>query len=201
MDELILLAVMALVILLAVPVCIIILFLRTGAQKDRIQRLEAEFARQARALATMATGPQPTTTGAEILQAEGIPEPVAIQPAPAPDPVPADIAADTAKTESQTSAWDRAVGKKPTASMRVTGEADPVLTAAADPVVRAPAEPDAIVRLTAWLKANWIYAVSAASLGLAGIFFVQYGMERGLLPPALRVTMGILFGLALVAAG
>jgi uncharacterized membrane protein len=200
-DELAFLAILALVILLAVPVCIIILFLRTGAQKDRIQRLEAEVARQARALTTMTSAAQATTTGSEILQTKAIPEPDAIQPAPNPDPVPADIAADTAKTEPQTSAWDRAVGKQPASSMRVTGEADPVLTAAADPGVRAPAEPDAIMRLTAWLKANWIYAVSAASLGLAGIFFVQYGMERGLLPPALRVTMGILFGLALVAAG
>jgi uncharacterized membrane protein len=52
-----------------------------------------------------------------------------------------------------------------------------------------------------WLRDNWVYAVSALSLALAGIFFVQYGVEKGLLPPALRVTMAILFGMALVVAG
>ncbi len=52
-----------------------------------------------------------------------------------------------------------------------------------------------------WLRATWIYVVAAASLGLAGIFFVQYGMERGLLPPGLRVLAAILFGLALIGAG
>ncbi|WP_461306909.1 DUF2339 domain-containing protein, partial [Albidovulum sp.] len=39
------------------------------------------------------------------------------------------------------------------------------------------------------------------SLALAGIFFVQYGIERGLLPPAARVAAAILFGAALIVAG
>lgn len=51
-----------------------------------------------------------------------------------------------------------------------------------------------------WIKENWFYAVSAASLGLAGIFFVQYGIENGLLPPAARVAAAALFGLALLGA-
>lgn len=52
-----------------------------------------------------------------------------------------------------------------------------------------------------WLKANWVYAISALSLAFAGVFFVQYGMEKGLLPPPARVAMALLFGLALVAVG
>ncbi|PKN55935.1 MAG: DUF2339 domain-containing protein, partial [Deltaproteobacteria bacterium HGW-Deltaproteobacteria-14] len=55
--------------------------------------------------------------------------------------------------------------------------------------------------LARWLAANWVYAVSALSLALAGIFFVQYGIEAGLLPPAARVGAAILFGLALIGAG
>ena len=39
------------------------------------------------------------------------------------------------------------------------------------------------------------------SLAFAGVFFVQYGVENGLLPPAVRVAMALLFGAALVAAG
>ena len=61
--------------------------------------------------------------------------------------------------------------------------------------------PDRFAALARWLRDNWVYAVSAASLGLAGIFFVQYGVERGLLPPGLRVLAALVFGAGLVAAG
>ena len=55
--------------------------------------------------------------------------------------------------------------------------------------------------LSDWLKANWVYAVSAVSLAAAGLFFVQYGIEAGLLPPPARVVAALAFGLALVVAG
>ena len=55
--------------------------------------------------------------------------------------------------------------------------------------------------LGVWLAANWIYVVAAVSLSLAGIFLLQYGIEKGLLPPAMRVAIAILFGAALVASG
>ena len=68
-----------------------------------------------------------------------------------------------------------------------------------------PREPSAtsvlIDRLVAWLKENWFYAVSGLSLALAGIFLVQYGVERGLLPPPLRILAALLLGAALVAGG
>lgn len=61
--------------------------------------------------------------------------------------------------------------------------------------------PDRASALSQWLTANWVYVVSAASLALAGVFFVQYGMEHGLLPPGLRVVFGLAFGAALVGVG
>ncbi len=64
-----------------------------------------------------------------------------------------------------------------------------------------PAGPSLSDRLVKWLMVNWVYAVSALSLALAGIFFVQYGIEQGLLPPAVRVIAAILFGFALIGAG
>lgn len=60
---------------------------------------------------------------------------------------------------------------------------------------------DRFAALGNWLKVNWVYAVSAASLALAGIFLVQYGVEKGLIPPALRVGFALAFGGALVLAG
>lgn len=55
--------------------------------------------------------------------------------------------------------------------------------------------------LIAWVTENWFYVVSAISLALAGIFLVQYSIEEGLLPPTVRVALGLGFGAALVAAG
>lgn len=82
---------------------------------------------------------------------------------------------------------------------------------AAAPVTQDPASPrqdrpvvfspDRFAALGRWLRDNWVYAISAISLALAGVFFVQYGVEKGLLPPAARVALAILFGLALIAGG
>lgn len=65
----------------------------------------------------------------------------------------------------------------------------------------APKGPGLAERFGAWLRENWVYAVSGVSLALAGVFLVQYGAERGLLPPGLRVLAALVFGAALVAAG
>ncbi|WP_298857914.1 DUF2339 domain-containing protein [uncultured Sulfitobacter sp.] len=59
----------------------------------------------------------------------------------------------------------------------------------------------ALADLGPWLQENWFYAVSAASLALAGIFLVQYGMENGLLPPRARVAAALAFGAGLIGVG
>lgn len=75
----------------------------------------------------------------------------------------------------------------------------PARAAPAAPVVRS--GPSRATLAYDWLRQNWVYAVSAASLALAGVFLVQYGVEAGLLPPAARVIAGALFGGALIAGG
>ncbi|SHG76779.1 DUF2339 domain-containing protein [Marivita hallyeonensis] len=64
-----------------------------------------------------------------------------------------------------------------------------------------PKTPGYVDRLFTFLQENWVYAISAVSLALAGVFLVQYGVENGLLPPAARVAAALLFGVALIAAG
>lgn len=102
--------------------------------------------------------------------------------APPPLPIPTDAVAPRVPSELQT----------------VTPPPLPPSAAQDRPLVM---RPDRFAALARWLRDNWVYAISAASLGLAGIFFVQYGMERGLLPPGLRVLAALAFGAALVAAG
>ncbi|WP_424942310.1 DUF2339 domain-containing protein [Aliiroseovarius crassostreae] len=68
--------------------------------------------------------------------------------------------------------------------------------------VRKPSAFDkAMGQFTTWITQNWVYAVAAVSLALAGIFLVQYGIENGLLPPTARVLAALGFGAALVGAG
>ncbi|CUH50194.1 DUF2339 domain-containing protein [Ruegeria atlantica] len=63
------------------------------------------------------------------------------------------------------------------------------------------AKDDRIAALSAWLRENWFYAVSALSLALAGVFLVQYGVESGLLSPTMRVIAALMFGVTLIGAG
>ncbi|MEL7093025.1 MAG: DUF2339 domain-containing protein, partial [Pseudomonadota bacterium] len=65
----------------------------------------------------------------------------------------------------------------------------------------APSAPSLAARGIAWLAGHWIYAVSALSLALAGLFLVQYGVENGLFPPAARIIAALVFGAALIAGG
>ncbi|MGO4908052.1 DUF2339 domain-containing protein [Pseudorhodobacter sp. W20_MBD10_FR17] len=62
-------------------------------------------------------------------------------------------------------------------------------------------KPDLVAKLTAWLRDNWVLAIAAASLALAGVFMVQYGIENGLLTPFWRVMGALAFGAALIAGG
>jgi uncharacterized membrane protein len=62
-------------------------------------------------------------------------------------------------------------------------------------------KPGLIASLLGWLRENWVLAVAAASLALAGVFMVQYGIENGLLTPFWRVMGALAFGAALIAGG
>lgn len=71
-----------------------------------------------------------------------------------------------------------------------------------------PAQPRAFVfnrektaALLEWLQANWFLAVAALSMALAGVFFVQYGIENGYLTPFWRVMGALALGAALIVAG
>lgn len=177
MDGILALLVLA---LLAIPVSIIVLFVGQSGLKRRIAALEAQLA--ARPIPVM---PQPVPVAPPATVSEDAPAETATLPE-----APAEPAAARSETP-----WDRAV-------KAVRPDLPP--PGAAPAVVRAPPAPkgpSSGERLMAWLRENWVYAVSAASLALAGVFFVQYGIENGLLPPAARVAAALLFGLVLIGAG
>lgn len=47
---------------------------------------------------------------------------------------------------------------------------------------------------------NWLIWAGGATVAIAGVFLVKYGIEYGLLGPSQRIVAGLLFGLALIAS-
>ena len=165
-------------VVLAIPVCIIVLFVGQSSLRERIRLLELQLSgiRSAdmseAATASMADQPAPPSLPAAVPDA-----------APQPEPDPESQAA----MDEAVLPWDRALAQR---SAAVPDQNQPL-------VLRA----DRFADLGGWLRDNWVYVVSALSLALAGVFFVQYGMERGLLPPELRVVSAMLFGAGLIGCG
>lgn len=163
---------LAFAFLFGVPAAVIVLIVQVLRLRARVAALEARAA----ALAPL---PMPERAGI----------PTADRPPPAPaaarPPPPAETAGEAVPPEavappSRPGPWS--------------------LPPSAAPVAEAP-QPAAAARWAGWLAANWFYAVSALSLGLAGVFLVQYGIEAGLLTPAMRVAAAAALGLALLVAG
>ena len=179
--------------LLAIPVTVGVLFFATKALRKRVASLEVRLrvveAAQAKAAslpATLATVPQAAPIPPEKLSPA--PQPAsASDPTAEPLPTPLPVA-NAAMAATVPGPWSTSAIRSADV---VTDSHDPPLGAH---LARASALGD-------WLMANWIYAVSALSLAFAGVFFVQYGVEHGLLPPALRVLAALVFGAALVGAG
>ncbi len=189
---------------LAIPVLIIVLLIGQSGLRRRVGDLERQLAAQGARLQAMAgavdvaQAPVPGGLAATVIAETSAVDPVLNEAGP----VEVEVVMPTVDAKAGEPAgvdavkpmtpWERAA-----AARGGTATADTPAPVAA----RLPAGPNVYSRLADWLKANWVYAVSAASLALAGVFFVQYGIENGLLPPGLRVLAGIAFGLCLIAAG
>ncbi|MEH7828314.1 DUF2339 domain-containing protein [Gemmobacter denitrificans] len=170
--------------LLAVPVGLILLVISHIGLRRRVDALEAQLAKL-----------DPAPQGTEAIAVKQVPKPSSPAAPALPtmaDPLPPAVP----------SPWDRALPGGSSAPVSTEAEAKPAPAAPAisqdQPLVL---RRDRLAELAGWLRDNWVYAVAALSLALAGVFFVQYGVERGLLPPPARVALAILFGLALIAAG
>lgn len=128
-------------------------------------------------------------------------------PATEPAPVPAPLPAPESKDPAHPPMAHISRQAHPDRVKRAAEPAGPDRTKSATPWTEAPppdttpTEPKAPSALLIWLTQNWFYAAAAASLALAGIFFVQYGIETGLLGPRLRVAAALAFGVTLIAAG
>ncbi|UWR27256.1 DUF2339 domain-containing protein [Sulfitobacter sp. S223] len=173
-----LLVILALVVL-AIPVTVVALVIGQSGLRSRLSEAEDKIESLQRSLDDMGNGR--AKPSAKTAEKAAPPEQADIaQPRPeaqkAPDPVqPSQPKAQSAPPP---------LVKSPPVESR---QPSPIAQALAD--------------FGPWLQQNWFYAVSAASLALAGIFLVQYGMENGLLPPRARVAAALGFGAALIGVG
>lgn len=183
------LLVLAIVVALAIPVLIIVLLVGLSNLKSRVDRLERALRETRAKIAAAEASAAPT-------QEPAIPTPLPAAAAMTPKPAikRALKQVEDATVSQVVSPFDLA--KAETADLAARAQA-----AGNDQNRPLVIRPDRIGALFKWVVANWVYVVSAMSLALAGIFFVQYGMEKGLLPPGLRVTFAILFGACLIGGG
>ena len=192
--------VLLLLIALAIPILLIVVLVGQSNLRARLGRLERAFREQRAALAAgqaAGVGQSPQDAQAPHTTAPAIGAKLA---PPQKAIVVAEKAADPVLVSQVVSPFD----------LEKSGMADFAARAQAGAGAQADAgdqnrplvmRSDRFGDLMAWLIANWVYAVSALSLALAGVFFVQYGMEKGLLPPGLRVLFALLFGAGLIAGG
>lgn len=188
------LGVIAVLAVLAMPVAVVVALVATSRLKRRVAVLEQDLARQGAAVRALQV---PDTAGG---RSGAAPDALTSGPLTPEPPAPEPLAPEPPAPEAR-AAWPEAPAGPTEAGPTDAGPTDggpwsPGRAAAAPPRVL-----PRFSALARWLAANWVYAVSALSLALAGIFFVQYGIEAGLLPPAARVGAAILFGLALIGAG
>ena len=168
-------------LVLAIPVSIIVLLVGQSRLRARVSDLEAELHEHRRA-SVRTEGSGPETAASRIDDAQPQTQDYTV-------PEASDAVPEAAQVDPAILPWEQAVARG--AEVVDLGEQDRPL------VMRS----DRFANLIAWLIRNWVYAISAVSLALAGVFFVQYGMEKGLLPPGLRVLAAIAFGAALIGAG
>ncbi len=178
MDE-VLLGILAFCVVLAIPVCIIVLLVGQSRLKARVTTLEARIA---------AAGSIPADAIATAIATTAIAVPPPLpwdQPVMAGAPVVPVVPEPGAEAAMVAGAVETLSDTPPPADQN-----RPI-------VIRR----DRAAALGGWLTRNWVYVVSAASLALAGVFLVQYGIQNGMLPPWLRVAAAYGFGAALIGAG
>ena len=153
---------------LGLPAAVIYLLVANSGLARRVRALEADMPRPAQGV----TGPRPQPTP----QAE-------------PQKTSADVLAPLDPDTPFDPAAPSTRPPPPAETPEPQGPVDP------PPPIEQDAVPAAFVlrkekaaALAAWMRDNWFFAVAALSLGLAGVFFVQYGIEQGLLTPTMRVA-------------
>ncbi|MBN8940088.1 MAG: DUF2339 domain-containing protein [Rhizobiales bacterium] len=198
--EIVLAVLAGLGLVLVIPILAIIGFVRSGdlqrrfrGAETRLAEVEAELRLMREAMLAGAAVARPIT--AEQARAALAETPPAAE-APVAEPSPEAAAEPVA-------------GLPPTDDARPARGTVPALTSAEplapiDPIDAPPAPPAPPANLGGFeetIGSRWAVWVGALALGLGGIFLVRYSIEQGLVGPGMRIALGVLFSMALLAGG
>lgn len=173
---------------LAIPVMLIIFMVWTSRLAREVRALKADVQRLQAGSAGAGASTESVPTPAPERKAPGKPvQPAAVSPPP--------------RAEATPGPWKAPATDKGTLASQTDIPASPPPPPPDSPPRAVVFTAERFDALMAWLKANWIYVVSAVSLALAGLFLVEYGIEIGLLTPAVRVLAGLLLGAGFVGGG
>jgi uncharacterized membrane protein len=171
---------LAVLLVLSFPIIAIAALVIAIGARDRLRILEQRFADfQKGGVAAPAAGAAAPEPQAPAMPAAGSPPPSADAPrraAPPPGAIPAD-----------------SVPPRPAAAASVPPSPPPPTPPAA------PAAP--AMGFEERLGTQWTVWVGGVALALGGFFLVRYSIEQGWFGPGMRVFLGGLFALALIAAG
>jgi len=183
MDALITLGVLALLFVgLVAPILSVSSFVTTRRLRDEVASLRARLG----VLEATPASPVPTASATAA--------PTASPAAPATE------SATTAEPPPEQTAQQAG----PPTNRPPDQQAAPVPAVAwtqASPASAAPASagPSGLDRFERQVTSRWFVWLGAATLGLAGVFLVKEAAERGWLGPGVRVSLGFVLGLALIA--
>lgn len=175
-------------VVVALAVLGMVVYLRaSSALRSRQDELERQVERLTFQIATL------QHQLAEVERRIGGASPRLSEPAGAPPPEPVRVEAPApVATESTAGAAAPPVPESPEPAAPICSP--PVLAAPAAVAKPAPSLEERLgARLPVW--------IGAIALALAGAFLVKYSFDRGWLSPAVRVAVGVLFGLGLLTAG
>lgn len=166
------------------PIGTIYLLVSNSTLKERLSNVEKQVAQLNKRTEDTSTSAPSYKTPAQALPTKSKPASVAQDPPPK-------AKSTTDKTPETQVVWPKSSEHAASKSRAKT------------PLAAEQAAPSNEVfdRFVGWMTQNWFYVISALSLALAGIYFVIYSMEQGLLPPIVRVMLTFGFGAALIAAG
>ena len=170
------LIVLLVLLVLAAPILAIIALAKTSGVNDRLYRLE-------RRMAALESKP---AAAAPAQAAVSPPQPAAAPPAPA---VAAEPQLQTPSPPAQP------------APQPVSASVPPVSSAAPRAAPSAPAAAPRDISFEERFGTRWVVWVGGIALALGGIFLVRYAIEQDLIGPRVRIMLGALLALVLVAAG
>lgn len=175
MDEWAVMAILAFVIAIVLPIGLFFAFLGLNKKIKDLQRQIAQLG--------SATRPD----GPIAAQPAAIPSTLTVQETPVSEP-PADDE-DVTPDPTESPVWQ-------TADAGIPSEPDSIPTPKSFVFKKGFGD-----KIKTWMQKNWFFAVAGISLALAGVFLVQYGVDQGLLTPRLRVMGAIGLGSILMAVG